>query len=148
MKTSGKNVLILEDIEDYQNLISNIVKDFNFNIIETISSTEKVLDFILENSKNLDLIILDSLVGGHVEVWEIAKKINKKTDISIIFITIPEYENRDLKLNNVRKLFIDINKNNGEFYEQELKNNIKLSLNKYKSNQKLKNDKKIIKKNY
>ena len=145
MSENGKNVLIIEDIKAYQVLIKNLVVDFGFNVIEVLSSAEKAVNFILENNRELDLIVLDSLIESHKEGCEIAKKINKETSIPLIFLTIPEYGNRTFELNSGEKVFLNINKYNGDYYEHELKKYIKLSLNKYKSNQKLKNDEKIIK---
>lgn len=80
-----KNVLLIEDDVDLQNLISNFLKDYNYHCTIFAYPT-KALDEFRKNSHLYDIVILD-LGLPEMDGFDLFKKIKEIKNIPIIIST-------------------------------------------------------------
>jgi len=80
-------ILVVDDVVDNIQLVSNILKEKDYSIVFA-KSGRKALD-ILDKSSDIDLILLDVQMPemSGIEVCKILKSDNKHKDIPIIFLT-------------------------------------------------------------
>ncbi|MFW5890787.1 MAG: diguanylate cyclase [bacterium] len=128
-----KNILIIEDTRLHQEKIKSLISEMGYNIEGVFAQGEEALDYILKNNNQIDLIIIDIILKGEINGYEVAQKISNKTIIPMIFLTgsgvsINKYDIENLEAS------VYLNK---PFNKQELKNNIELVLHKYELYKKL-----------
>lgn len=79
------DILIVEDDEIIASLIKKYLERSNYNVIDVISDGEKAVSIALNS--NPDLILLDIFLKNSIDGIEVAKRINQKKEIPIIFLT-------------------------------------------------------------
>ncbi|MFW6026610.1 MAG: diguanylate cyclase domain-containing protein [Candidatus Woesearchaeota archaeon] len=131
-----KDILIIEDTKLQQEKIKSLISEMDYNIVDVFSYGEEALDFIFkkdEHDEQIDLIIIDNMLAGEMNGYQVVQKIISEKNIPFIFLTGMEYDINELKLDNL-EASVYLNK---PFNKQELKNNIELVLHKFKVNKKL-----------
>ena len=129
-----KNILIIEDNKLHQKKLKNLISEMDYNIEGVFAYGEASLDYIFNKKNNHpNLIIIDIVLKGDIDGYEVAKKINTEITVPIIFLTSSDININKHELKN-QEASVFLNK---PFTKQELKNNINLVLHKYEMHQKL-----------
>lgn len=127
-----KKIMIIEDSRLCQERIKDIILDIGYKVDGIFAYGEKAVKYILNENNAPDLIIIDIMLKGKMNGYEVAKAINSKKNIPFIFLTSKIDKIEDYKASTYL---------NKPFNEKELKNNIKIALNKHEMYKKmLKND--------
>ncbi|MDH5656174.1 MAG: response regulator [Spirochaetia bacterium] len=74
MKSSNKNIILIDDEKVIVNLLEMILKKYNFSV-KSFSDPGMALDFVQEKNEKFDLVITDLSMPG-MSGLELAKKIN------------------------------------------------------------------------
>ncbi len=77
-------VLVVDDEIHIRKLITDYLKNENYEVIEAIDGDDALYKFY--ENKNIDLVILDVMMPGK-SGYEVAKILRKLSDIPIIFLT-------------------------------------------------------------
>ncbi|MGM0379762.1 MAG: PAS domain S-box protein [Bacillota bacterium] len=117
-----KEIVIIEDSRLYQQKIKDIVLDIGYKVTGVFDYGEKAVDYILKEDNTPDLIIIDIILKGKMNGYEVAKNISSEKNIPFIFLTIRTDKIKDFKAS------VYLNK---PFNEKELKNNIEIALYKH-----------------
>ena len=123
-----KKIVIIEDTKLDQQRIKEVVLELGYKIVGIFSYGEKAVDYILREDNNPDLIIIDIILEGTMDGYQVAEKIVAESDIPFIFISSKSDEIKDFKAS------FYLNK---PFNKKELKNNIELALYKNEMHQKM-----------
>ncbi len=78
----SKNILLIEDDKEMQELISDYLSGFNYDI-KSFSNPIEALDIFFKNPQNFDLVVLD-LMLPNMDGFDVCKKIKEVVDIPII----------------------------------------------------------------
>ncbi len=116
-----KEIVIIEDTKLHQKKIKDSVLDLGYRVSGVFAFGEKAIDFIFEKDIPPNLIIIDIVLKGKMNGYQVAKKINLKFNIPFIFLTVKKDEIRGFEAS------VYLNK---PFNKNELKNNIELALYK------------------
>jgi len=130
-----KEIMIIEDSKLHQQKIKNIISELEYKVSKVFAYGEEALDYILNERNYPDLLIIDIVLKGEVDGYQIAKKITSETNIPFIFLTAHLEQIEDFEAS------VYLNK---PFNKEELKNNIELALYKHQTQKKmLKNNEEI-----
>jgi len=131
-----KNIIVVEDTKLHQEKIRTLVSELGYNISVIFSYGEEAVDYVINKKNKVDLMIVDIILKGDLDGYEVAKKITSKINIPIIFLTSME---KNINNCNLDKLgaYIYLSK---PFNKQELQNNIELVFSKNSLNKKLYNN--------
>ena len=80
-----KQILIVEDESIVALEISNYVNTLGYNVVKSVSSSQKALDVI--NSNSIDLVLMDVKIKGDVDGISCAESIKEISNIPIIYIS-------------------------------------------------------------
>jgi two-component system phosphate regulon response regulator OmpR len=80
---NSKTILIIDDDEKLNNLLSEYLKKFNFNVLTSYSADDGIKKLKAEQP---DLLILDIMLPGK-DGFEACKEIRKESSIPIIMLT-------------------------------------------------------------
>ncbi len=130
-----KNILIIEDSKLQQKILVNYLKELNYNILATFSYGQKALDYIENNQEDIDLVLIDIILKGEINGYDVSKAISKNYGIPMIYLTSVKEEKSDYNFNE-SDVYLFLNK---PFTKLELKNNIEMVLSKHRLNKKLEN---------
>ena len=109
-----KEIIIIEDTKLHQQKIKNAVLDLGYQVAGVFAYGEKAVDYILNENNNPDLIIIDIVLAGKMDGYQVAKKIGSEIDIPLIFLSMKKDEIKNCEA------YVYLNK---PFSKQELKNN-------------------------
>ncbi|MFH0974474.1 MAG: response regulator [Spirochaetota bacterium] len=82
---ASHQILLVEDTNTTAALISKILQENDFKVIDTVNNGEDAI--VAAREKMPDLIIMDIYLKGKMDGIEAAKKINSEMDMPIIFLT-------------------------------------------------------------
>ncbi|MBL4716242.1 MAG: response regulator [Bacteroidetes bacterium] len=82
-----KNILIIEDEVFVSMILRDIVHSFGYEVIDIVRHGEKVTESLEKSNRKPDLILIDLFLAGKSTGIGVAKMVNDKYDIPIIFIT-------------------------------------------------------------
>ncbi len=123
-----KKIMIIEDLKLHQKKIKDVILDLGYEVSAVFAHGEKAIDYILKENNSPDLIIIDIILKGEMNGYQVAKKISLNTNIPFIFLSSRQDEIDDFEAS------VYLNK---PFSSQELKNNIELALYKFDIYQKM-----------
>jgi DNA-binding NarL/FixJ family response regulator len=78
-------ILIVEDDLIIAAHISTVIKTHGYNVVESLTKGESVLDFIKHNS--VDVLLMDIQLGGDLDGIETAELVQETHRTPIIFLT-------------------------------------------------------------
>ena len=128
-----KDILIIEDSKLHQQKIKNIISEIGYNPKGFFDYGQQALDYIFKDNNQPDLIIIDIVLKGEINGYQVAKKITSEITVPIIFITSSEI---DISKNDIKDLEASVYLNK-PFTKKEIKNNINLVLHKYEMYKKI-----------
>jgi len=79
------NILIVEDEWINAEFLSDLIHSFGHKVVGVASSAKDALEIL--SSKSCDLIFMDINIKGPTDGIQLAKKLNQKQEIPIVFIT-------------------------------------------------------------
>ncbi|RCW82540.1 PAS domain S-box-containing protein/diguanylate cyclase (GGDEF)-like protein [Halanaerobium sp. DL-01] len=123
-----KEIVIIEDTRLHQQKIKDVVLELGYKVAAIFSCGEKAVDYILKENNRPDLIIIDIILEGKMNGYQVAEKISSEGNIPFIFLSGRSAEIKDFKAS------VYLNK---PFNNEELKNNIELALYKHDIYQKM-----------
>ena len=134
---NSKQVLIVEDIKLHQKLISDKVEELGHEVMGIFATGSKALNSLRSQENRPDLLILDINLAGEMSGFELARRIDSRWTIPIIFLTASDNADIDFQKDDLQNTYIYLSKMNKQINEQELEKNIELVLHKHQVNQKL-----------
>ena len=123
-----KEIIIIEDSKLHQKKIKNIISELEYKASKVFAYGEDAVDYIINKGNHPDLIIIDIILKGEVDGYQVAKKITSETNIPFIFLTAHLDQIEDFEAS------VYLNK---PFNKEELKNNIELALYKNQMQKKI-----------
>ncbi|MEQ9298759.1 MAG: response regulator [Cyclobacteriaceae bacterium] len=78
-------VLVVEDDVIAQMTLNDMLTEMGFSEVNITSSKKEALSII--DNKSIDVVLLDVFIDGSRQGIEIAKRINKKSNVPILFLT-------------------------------------------------------------
>ena len=104
--------------------IKDVIIDTGYTVAGVFEYGKKAVDYILEENKTPDLIIIDIILKGKMDGYQVAEIINSKKDIPFIFLTGKADKIKDFKASGYL---------NKPFNDKELKNSIEIVLYKHET---------------
>lgn len=78
-------ILIADDEPKIRKLVSDFLTKFGYESVETEDGDE-TYEYFINNSDNIDLIILDIMMPG-LNGWKVCEKIRETSDVPVIMLT-------------------------------------------------------------
>ena len=123
-----KEIMIIEDSKLHQKKIKNIISELEYKASKVFAYGEDAVDYIINKGNHPDLIIIDVILKGEVDGYQVARQITSETNIPFIFLTAHLDQIEDFEAS------VYLNK---PFNKEELKNNIELALYKNQMQKKI-----------
>src|SRR6056297_3315205 len=82
-----KEIIIIEDTKLHQQKIKDAVLDLGYKINGVFAYGEKAVDYILKADNQPDLLIIDIILEGKMNGYQVAKKISSTSNIPFIFLS-------------------------------------------------------------
>ena len=134
---NSKKVLIVEDLKLHQKQIRDKIEELGHEVMGVFPAGEEALEFIRSREDKPDLLILDINLAGDMNGFDLARKIDNKFSIPIIFLTASDNVDINFQESDFKNTYIYLNKMEKQINEQQLEKNIELVLHKHHVNQKL-----------
>lgn len=123
-----KEIMIIEDSKLHQQKIKDIISELEYKVSKVFAYGEDAVDHIINEGNHPDLVIIDIILKGEVDGYQVARQITSETNIPFIFLTAHLDKIEDFEAS------VYLNK---PFNREELKNNIELALYKHQMQKKL-----------
>jgi diguanylate cyclase (GGDEF)-like protein/PAS domain S-box-containing protein len=123
-----KEIIIIEDSKLHQKKIKDIISELEYKASKVFAYGEDAVDYIINKGNHPDLVIIDVILKGEVDGYQVARQITSETNIPFIFLTAHLDQIEDFEAS------VYLNK---PFNKEELKNNIELALYKNQMQKKI-----------
>ncbi len=123
-----KEIIIIEDSKLHQQKIKNIISELDYQVSKVFAYGEEAVDYIINQGNHPDLVIIDIILKGEIDGYQVAQRINLESNIPFIFLTA--------HLDRIDEFGASVYLNK-PFNKEELKNNIELALYRHQSHEKV-----------